>query len=84
MCFFKVRKRIAFGMNSYNNVQYFLQCLFYYIVLRCNCAADPPNTKEAIAWLYKASAAGQVQAQCQLALCWHQGRVLNQNVQEVV
>ncbi|XP_022877094.1 F-box protein At1g70590 isoform X1 [Olea europaea var. sylvestris] len=44
--------------------------------------ADPSNAKEAIDWLYQASVAGSVRAQYQLALCWHQGRVLHQNLQE--
>ncbi|KAL2559841.1 F-box protein [Forsythia ovata] len=44
--------------------------------------ADPPNAKEAIAWLYQASVAGHVRAQYQLALCLHQGRGLDQNLQE--
>ncbi|KAI3467571.1 hypothetical protein Pfo_024234 [Paulownia fortunei] len=54
---------------------------------QCNLAisflqADPPNTKEAIEWLYKASIAGHVRAQYQLALCLHQGRGVEQSLQE--
>ncbi|CAI9767918.1 unnamed protein product [Fraxinus pennsylvanica] len=43
---------------------------------------DPSNAKEAITWIYQASVAGNVRAQYQLALCWHQGRGLHQNLQE--
>ncbi|KAL3501144.1 hypothetical protein ACH5RR_035593 [Cinchona calisaya] len=42
----------------------------------------PPNYKEAVKWLYKASFAGYARAQYQLALCLHQGRGLDQNLQE--
>ncbi|KAL3835604.1 hypothetical protein ACJIZ3_010340 [Penstemon smallii] len=54
---------------------------------QCNLAisylqADSQNTKEAIEWLYKASVAGHVRAQYQLALCLHQGRVVGQSLQE--
>lgn len=34
---------------------------------------QPPNTKEAVKWLYKAATAGHARAQYQLALCLHQG-----------
>ncbi|XP_059657876.1 F-box protein At1g70590 [Cornus florida] len=44
--------------------------------------AEPPNTKEAIKWLYQASFAGHVRAQYQLALCLHQGRGVDQNLPE--
>lgn len=44
--------------------------------------ADPPNNMEAVKWLYRASMAGHVRAQYQLALCLHQGRVVNQNLQK--
>lgn len=47
-------------------------------------AADPPNHLEAVKWLYKASIAGHVRAQYQLALCLHQGRVVNQNLRKAV
>lgn len=47
-------------------------------------AANPPNTKEAIEWLYKASTAGHARAQYQLALCFHQGQGVEQSVQEAV
>ncbi|EPS71841.1 hypothetical protein M569_02918, partial [Genlisea aurea] len=45
---------------------------------QCNLAVaylrdDPPNAKEAIPLLYRASVAGHVRAQYQLALCLHQG-----------
>ncbi|KAK6116544.1 hypothetical protein DH2020_049650 [Rehmannia glutinosa] len=54
---------------------------------QCNLAisylqANPPNTKEAMKWLYQASFAGHVRAQYQLALCLHQGRVVGQSLQE--
>lgn len=47
-------------------------------------AANPPNTKEAIEWLYKASTAGHARAQYQLALCLHRGEGVEQSVQEAV
>ncbi|KAL2347369.1 hypothetical protein Fmac_001369 [Flemingia macrophylla] len=34
--------------------------------------AEPPNTEQALKWLYKASVCGNVRAQYQLALCLHQ------------
>lgn len=47
-------------------------------------AVDPPNHMEAVKWLHKASIAGHVRAQYQLALCLHQGRVVNQNLRKAV
>ncbi|KAK6930970.1 F-box domain [Dillenia turbinata] len=44
--------------------------------------AEPPNPKEAVKWLRRASVAGYVRAQYQLALCLHQGRGVNRNIQE--
>ncbi|KAJ8760371.1 hypothetical protein K2173_014341 [Erythroxylum novogranatense] len=44
--------------------------------------ADPPRPKEAIRWLFEASVAGHVRAQYQLALCLHQGRGVDRNLQE--
>uniref|UniRef100_A0A5B6Z1S6 F-box domain-containing protein n=1 Tax=Davidia involucrata TaxID=16924 RepID=A0A5B6Z1S6_DAVIN len=44
--------------------------------------AKPPNTKEAIKWLYEASFASHVRAQYQLALCLHQGCGVDQNLPE--
>ncbi|RDY06811.1 F-box protein, partial [Mucuna pruriens] len=35
--------------------------------------AEPPNTEQALKWLYKASVYGNVRAQYQLALCLHRG-----------
>lgn len=49
-----------------------------------NVAANPPNTIEALEWLYRASFAGHVRAQYQLALCLHQGRGVVQSLQEAV
>ncbi|KAL0297018.1 UNVERIFIED_CONTAM: F-box protein [Sesamum radiatum] len=54
---------------------------------QCNLAisylqASPPNTEEAIGWLYQASYAGHVRAQYQLALCLHQGRGVGRSLQE--
>ncbi|KAL1565622.1 F-box protein-like protein [Salvia divinorum] len=54
---------------------------------QCNLAisflqAHPPNTKEAVEWLYNASIAGHARAQYQLALCFHQGKGVEQSVQE--
>lgn len=37
------------------------------------CAAEPPNTEQAVKWLYKASVCGNVRAQYQLALWLHSG-----------
>lgn len=53
------------------------------IVLMKN-AAEPPNPKEAVKWLYCASYDGHTRAQYQLALCLHQGRGVNRNIQEAV
>lgn len=47
-------------------------------------AVDPPNNREAVKWLHKAAIAGHVRAQYQLALCLHQGRVVDKNLQEAV
>lgn len=47
-------------------------------------AANPPNTKEAIEWLHRASITGHVRAQYQLALCLHQGRGVKQSLQAAV
>ncbi|XP_021654867.2 F-box protein At1g70590 isoform X2 [Hevea brasiliensis] len=44
--------------------------------------AEPPKPKEAIKWLSQASIAGHVRAQYQLALCLHQGRGVDHNLQE--
>ncbi|OAY32530.1 F-box protein At1g70590 [Manihot esculenta] len=44
--------------------------------------AEPPQPKEAIKWLSQASVAGHVRAQYQLALCLHQGRGVDHNLQE--
>ncbi|KDP26648.1 hypothetical protein JCGZ_17806 [Jatropha curcas] len=44
--------------------------------------AEPPRPKEAIKWLFQASIAGHVRAQYQLALCLHQGRGVDHNLQE--
>lgn len=48
------------------------------------CAAEPANPDEAVKWLYKSAMAGHVRAQYQLALCLHQGRGMNHNIQEAV
>ncbi|XP_016480513.1 F-box protein At1g70590 [Nicotiana tabacum] len=44
--------------------------------------ANPPDPEEAVKWLYKASVAGHVRAQYQLALSLHKGHGLNSNLQE--
>ncbi|XP_060196135.1 F-box protein At1g70590-like isoform X2 [Lycium barbarum] len=44
--------------------------------------ANPPDPEEAVKWLYKASVAGHVRAQYQLALSLHKGRGPNNNLQE--
>ncbi|KAL8550547.1 hypothetical protein ACS0TY_009103 [Phlomoides rotata] len=54
---------------------------------QCNLAisylqASPPNTKEAIGWLYQAAFSGHVRAQYQLAICLHQGRGTGQSLPE--
>ncbi|XP_057485208.1 F-box protein At1g70590 [Actinidia eriantha] len=43
---------------------------------------EPPNPKEAVKWLYKASVSGHVRAQYQLALCLHQGHWVERNLSE--
>lgn len=54
---------------------------------QCNLAisylkADPPNSTEAVKWLYQSSHAGYVRAQYQLALCLHQGQGVDRNLVE--
>ncbi|KAJ9554484.1 hypothetical protein OSB04_018529 [Centaurea solstitialis] len=44
--------------------------------------AEPPNMKEAVKWLYRASVAGYVRGQYQLALCLHRGGGTNQNLSD--
>ncbi|TXG56223.1 hypothetical protein EZV62_017536 [Acer yangbiense] len=44
--------------------------------------AQPPNRKEAVMWLYKASITGHVRAQYQLALCLHQSCRVDRNLRE--
>ncbi|XP_061372757.1 F-box protein At1g70590 [Gastrolobium bilobum] len=44
--------------------------------------AEPPNTEEALKWLYKASISGNVRAQYQLAHCLHRGGGINSNIKE--
>lgn len=44
--------------------------------------ADPPKYNEAVKWLYEASTSGHVRAQYQFALCLHQGRGVQQNLQK--
>ncbi|XP_028769363.1 F-box protein At1g70590-like [Neltuma alba] len=44
--------------------------------------ADPPNSKEALKWLYKASFRGNARAQYQLALCLHRGQGIDSNMKE--
>ncbi|KAI3985644.1 hypothetical protein MKX01_033927 [Papaver californicum] len=56
---------------------------------RCNLGisylqADPPNPKEAVKWLCKASDAGHSCAQYQLALCLNQGRGLECNIRKAI
>ncbi|XAR65103.1 hypothetical protein NMG60_11009076 [Bertholletia excelsa] len=43
---------------------------------------DPPNSKEAVKWLYLAAVAGSVRAQYQLALCLHQGHGVDRSLPE--
>lgn len=69
----------------------YLTALIYYHLLTSSLimavstdAADPPKPKEAVKWLYQASIAGHVRAQYQLALCLHQGRGLDRNLQVAV
>ncbi|KAK7309727.1 hypothetical protein RJT34_06687 [Clitoria ternatea] len=44
--------------------------------------AEPPNTEEAVKWLYKASVRGNVRAQYQLALCLHRGGGISGSMKE--
>lgn len=44
--------------------------------------AEPPKEKEAVKWLYKASVAGYVRGQYQLALCFHRGTGTVQSLSE--
>ncbi|KAJ1394529.1 Tetratricopeptide-like helical domain superfamily [Sesbania bispinosa] len=44
--------------------------------------AEPPNTEQALKWLYKASIGGNVRAQYQLALCLHRGGGISSNIKE--
>ncbi|XP_047322041.1 F-box protein At1g70590 [Impatiens glandulifera] len=44
--------------------------------------AEPSNPKESIRWLYKASVAGHVRAQYQLALCLHHSHGVIRNLPE--
>ncbi|KAL3337259.1 hypothetical protein AABB24_029760 [Solanum stoloniferum] len=50
----------------------------------CLLQANPPNSEEAIKWLYKASVAGYVRAQYQLALCLHKNCGPSRNLREAV
>ncbi|XP_061990418.1 F-box protein At1g70590 [Rosa rugosa] len=43
---------------------------------------EPPNSKEAVKWLYLASFQGHVRAQYQLAICLYQGRGADRNMKE--
>lgn len=45
---------------------------------------EPPNTEQALKWLYKASISGNVRAQYQLALSLHRGSGSNRNMDEAV
>ena len=54
------------------------------IVTAIMFAVEPPNPKEAVKWLYKASVSGHVRAQYQLARCLHQGHWMEQNLPEAV
>lgn len=46
--------------------------------------ANPPDIEEAIKWLYRASIAGYIRAQYQLALCLHKGRGPSRDLKEAV
>ncbi|KAK6242139.1 F-box domain - like 10 [Theobroma cacao] len=46
--------------------------------------AQPQKHKEAVKWLHEASIGGHIRAQYQLALCLHQGLVVDRNLQEAV
>ncbi|CAK8537173.1 unnamed protein product [Lathyrus sativus] len=45
---------------------------------------EPPNTEQALKWLYKASKGGNVRAQYQLALCLHRDGGSRSNIREAV
>lgn len=47
-------------------------------------AVQPSNPKEAMKWLKLSAENGYVRAQYQLALCLHQGRVVQTNLLEAV
>ncbi|KAE9596999.1 putative F-box domain, tetratricopeptide-like helical domain-containing protein [Lupinus albus] len=54
---------------------------------QCNLAlsylqAQPPNTEQALKWLYKASIGGNVRSQYQLALCLHRSVGVRSNMKE--
>ncbi|CAL0314091.1 unnamed protein product [Lupinus luteus] len=54
---------------------------------QCNLAlsylqAKPPNTEQALKWLYKASIGGNVRSQYQLALCLHRSVGVRSNMKE--
>lgn len=63
-----------------------LICGFYSfgLIRTINCVAEPANAKEAVRWLYQSAMAGYVRAQYQLALCLHQGRGVDYDMQEAV
>ncbi|XP_007044772.2 PREDICTED: F-box protein At1g70590 [Theobroma cacao] len=44
--------------------------------------AQPQKHKEAVKWLHEASVGGHIRAQYQLALCLHQGLVVDRNLRE--
>nr|XP_004239122.1 F-box protein At1g70590 [Solanum lycopersicum] len=50
----------------------------------CLLQVNLTDTEEAIKWLYKASVAGYVRAQYQLALCLHKNRGPSRNLREAV
>ncbi|XP_004489784.1 F-box protein At1g70590 [Cicer arietinum] len=45
---------------------------------------EPPNTEQALKWLYKASKGGNIRAQYQLALCLHRDGGNRSNIREAV
>ncbi|KAK2374317.1 hypothetical protein P8452_47011 [Trifolium repens] len=45
---------------------------------------EPPNTEQALKWLYKASKGGNIRAQYQLALCLHRDGGKKSNIREAV
>ncbi|XVE85142.1 hypothetical protein DITRI_Ditri17bG0068100 [Diplodiscus trichospermus] len=45
---------------------------------------QPPNHKEAVKWLHRASVGGHVRAQYQLALCVHQGLGVDRDLHQAV